>query len=192
MQRGKHGTQELTEVGSTVAAQVQRLEIPQIVEAICELNSCDVRDCDIPITYVVVSKGHHTRLFPAMSRDGDRNGNVFPGEPSTPLMETFLKSTWVSTYAITRRHGSEGKKLQLCCCIIIQFLAKGKAVCRQGAVKGARYPTLSWTCQIQARPNSTVGTVLSICTAPGQPWLPHMACAEMQVLHHAKKDECVE
>ena len=60
--------------------QVQRLEIPQIVEAICELNGCDVRDCDIPITYMVISKGHHTRLFPASPRDGDRNGNVFPGE----------------------------------------------------------------------------------------------------------------
>ncbi|KAK9915065.1 hypothetical protein WJX75_004310 [Coccomyxa subellipsoidea] len=59
--------------------QVQRHEIPQIVEAICELDKTEPNDCRIPITYVVMSKGHHTRLFPATPRDGDRNGNVFPG-----------------------------------------------------------------------------------------------------------------
>lgn len=59
--------------------QVQRHEIPQIVEAICELNNCDAKDCDIPVTYIVASKGHHTRLFPATPRDGDKNGNVLPG-----------------------------------------------------------------------------------------------------------------
>lgn len=61
-------------------AQVQRHEIPQIVEAICELDKTEPNDCRIPITYVVMSKGHHTRLFPATPRDGDWNGNVFPGE----------------------------------------------------------------------------------------------------------------
>lgn len=59
--------------------QVQRHEIPQIVEAICELNNCDAKECDIPVTYIVASKGHHTRLFPATPRDGDKNGNVLPG-----------------------------------------------------------------------------------------------------------------
>ncbi len=37
--------------------------------------------------------------------------------------------------------------------------------CRQPACKGCKFPTLRWTCQTQ----STVGTVLSICTAPRQP-----------------------
>ncbi|GMH35414.1 hypothetical protein BSKO_03282 [Bryopsis sp. KO-2023] len=32
-----------------------------------------------PITFVVVQKRHHTRLFPTTERDGDRNGNVLPG-----------------------------------------------------------------------------------------------------------------
>ena len=59
---------------------MQRHEIPQIVEAICELDKTEPNDCRIPITYVVMSKGHHTRLFPATPRDGDWNGNVFPGE----------------------------------------------------------------------------------------------------------------
>lgn len=32
-----------------------------------------------PITFIVVQKRHHTRLFPQNPRDGDRNGNIQPG-----------------------------------------------------------------------------------------------------------------
>ncbi|GMH42602.1 hypothetical protein BSKO_10521 [Bryopsis sp. KO-2023] len=32
-----------------------------------------------PISFIVVQKRHHTRLFPQNSREGDRNGNVVPG-----------------------------------------------------------------------------------------------------------------
>lgn len=76
----------MAQTGIRLPVQVQRHEIPQIVEAICELNNCETQDCDIPITYMVVSKGHHTRLFPAKPRDGDRNGNVLPGKrPNTTI-----------------------------------------------------------------------------------------------------------
>ena len=33
-----------------------------------------------PITFVVVQKRHHTRLFPAKPNEGDRSGNILPGE----------------------------------------------------------------------------------------------------------------
>ncbi|CAL8468702.1 g8242 [Coccomyxa elongata] len=59
--------------------QVQRHEIPQVAEAICELDQTEPGDCRIPVTYIVASKGHRTRLFPATPKDGDKNGNVFPG-----------------------------------------------------------------------------------------------------------------
>jgi hypothetical protein len=76
----------MAQSGIRSPVQVQRHEIPQIVEAICELNNCETQDCDIPITYMVVSKGHHTRLFPATPRDSDRNGNVLPGKrPNTTI-----------------------------------------------------------------------------------------------------------
>lgn len=32
-----------------------------------------------PITFVVVQKRHHTRLFPARPTEGDRSGNILPG-----------------------------------------------------------------------------------------------------------------
>ncbi len=32
-----------------------------------------------PVTFVVVQKRHHTRLFPMSSREGDKSGNVMPG-----------------------------------------------------------------------------------------------------------------
>jgi len=33
-----------------------------------------------PITFVVVQKRHHTRLFPGRPNEGDRSGNILPGE----------------------------------------------------------------------------------------------------------------
>jgi Piwi domain len=40
----------------------------------------DVReDYRPPVTFVVVQKRHHTRLFPMSSREGDKSGNVMPG-----------------------------------------------------------------------------------------------------------------
>ena len=32
-----------------------------------------------PITFVVVQKRHHTRLFPNRPNEGDRSGNILPG-----------------------------------------------------------------------------------------------------------------
>lgn len=62
-----------------------------MAEAICELDQTEPDDCRIPITYIVASKGHHTRLFPATPRDGDKNGNVFPGvRISTILIQNVL------------------------------------------------------------------------------------------------------
>ena len=40
----------------------------------------DVRpDYRPPVTFLVVQKRHHTRLFPMSSREGDKSGNVMPG-----------------------------------------------------------------------------------------------------------------
>ena len=33
-----------------------------------------------PVTFVVVQKRHHTRLFPARPNEGDRSGNIMPGQ----------------------------------------------------------------------------------------------------------------
>ena len=33
-----------------------------------------------PITFVVVQKRHHTRLFPGKPNEGDRSGNILPGD----------------------------------------------------------------------------------------------------------------
>ena len=33
-----------------------------------------------PITFVVVQKRHHTRLFPTKPNEGDRSGNIMPGQ----------------------------------------------------------------------------------------------------------------
>lgn len=37
------------------------------------------------MTFVVVQKRHHTRLFPMSSREGDKSGNVMPGEHAHAL-----------------------------------------------------------------------------------------------------------
>lgn len=40
----------------------------------------DVRqDYRPPVTFLVVQKRHHTRLFPMSNREGDKSGNVMPG-----------------------------------------------------------------------------------------------------------------
>jgi Piwi domain len=40
----------------------------------------DVRqDYRPPVTFLVVQKRHHTRLFPMNSSEGDKSGNVMPG-----------------------------------------------------------------------------------------------------------------
>jgi Piwi domain len=46
----------------------------------------DVReDYRPPVTFVVVQKRHHTRLFPMSSREGDKSGNVMPGAHAVVL-----------------------------------------------------------------------------------------------------------
>lgn len=61
---------------SCAPKQVQKAEIPQVVAALRELNE---RDAElIPVTFLVVQKRHHTRLYPT-DRNMDRSGNVLPG-----------------------------------------------------------------------------------------------------------------
>lgn len=55
-------------------AEVLRSELPAIRKAAMTITGKPVR-----ISVIIVQKRHHTRLFPALSQDGDRNGNVLPG-----------------------------------------------------------------------------------------------------------------
>ena len=43
------------------------------------------------ITFVVVQKRHHTRVFPNSPRDAERSGNVMPGE----LQLSFQLASWL-------------------------------------------------------------------------------------------------
>lgn len=43
-----------------------------------------------PITFVVVQKRHHTRLFPSRPQEGDRSGNILPGKPHYPYFGTCI------------------------------------------------------------------------------------------------------
>ncbi|KAK9804830.1 hypothetical protein WJX72_007669 [[Myrmecia] bisecta] len=54
-------------------AEVQRAELPQIRAACLELPGGTYAP---PITFVVVQKRHHTRLFPTNAANADRSGNV--------------------------------------------------------------------------------------------------------------------
>jgi len=57
--------------------EVQKKEIPQI-HAACE----DVKPGGSyrpKVTFIIVQKRHHTRIFPANPREADRTGNVIPG-----------------------------------------------------------------------------------------------------------------
>ncbi|KAK9804875.1 hypothetical protein WJX72_009755 [[Myrmecia] bisecta] len=57
-------------------AEVQRAELPQIRAACMELPG---ENYTPPITFVVIQKRHHTRLFPTSPQQADRSGNVKPG-----------------------------------------------------------------------------------------------------------------
>jgi hypothetical protein len=56
-------------------SEVQRCEIPQIVAACDHIGGPGYRPA---ITFIVVQKRHHTRIFPA-DRNADRSGNCMPG-----------------------------------------------------------------------------------------------------------------
>ena len=50
----------------------------------------DVRqDYRPPVTFLVVQKRHHTRLFPMSSREGDKSGNVMPGAHPAALSAAY-------------------------------------------------------------------------------------------------------
>jgi Piwi domain len=99
--------------------QVQQKEIPQVCvdvdepvlgcqavylrsdKAFCvqiRAACTDVReDYRPPVTFVVVQKRHHTRLFPMRNNEGDKSGNVMPGDqpqesfqyPSATIYQAF-------------------------------------------------------------------------------------------------------
>ncbi|KZV84240.1 Piwi-domain-containing protein, partial [Exidia glandulosa HHB12029] len=68
-------------VGESQLADVTDLETQAIREAYEDAKvECDQRNAPaLLITFVVVTKRHHQRFFPAEARDGDRNGNCQPG-----------------------------------------------------------------------------------------------------------------
>lgn len=57
-------------------AEVQQKELTQIM-AVCRALPGGYNP---KITYIVVQKRHHTRIFPQDPREADRNGNVLAGE----------------------------------------------------------------------------------------------------------------
>lgn len=66
------------------------MELSQIAAACCAVAGRD--PSGIKITYIMINKRHHTRLFPANPRsmDADRNGNVLPGmSPKLTTCEFF-------------------------------------------------------------------------------------------------------
>ena len=63
-----------------MSVQVQRVEVTQILDACRELDDSWFRQ--VKLTFVVVQKRHHTRIFPANPNNGqeaDRSGNVLAG-----------------------------------------------------------------------------------------------------------------
>ncbi|DBA92483.1 TPA: hypothetical protein ACH3X1_002716 [Trebouxia sp. C0004] len=57
---------------------VVREELPQLAAACLGMGDPN-SEYRPPITFVVVQKRHHTRLFPARPNEGDRSGNILPG-----------------------------------------------------------------------------------------------------------------
>ena len=60
-------------------AEVQRTEVTQIVAACRELGARAGEDYNPHITYIIVQKRHHTRIFPTDARNSDNTGNVLAG-----------------------------------------------------------------------------------------------------------------
>lgn len=60
-------------------AECQRTEVTQILHACRELGEKAGEDYTPQITFVVVQKRHHTRVFPCSDREADRSGNVLAG-----------------------------------------------------------------------------------------------------------------
>lgn len=65
-------------VGESQFEQVLRSELPQIREA-CQSAAAGDAHYQPAVTFVVVQKRHHTRLFPRSSKDADSSGNVQAG-----------------------------------------------------------------------------------------------------------------
>jgi hypothetical protein len=95
-------------------AEVQRCEIPQI-RAACEAIEATYAP---NITFIVVQKRHHTRLFPMDPRRVDKSGNCIPGDSSSLSISNFANAR--------RRH----------VCIYMNFGGGVCGLCRQSSCKG--------------------------------------------------------
>lgn len=60
-------------------SQVQQIEIPQIAAACRELGDKASEPYNPALTFIVVQKGHNTRMFPMSNNEADRSGNCQPG-----------------------------------------------------------------------------------------------------------------
>ena len=52
-----------------------------------------------PITFVVVQKRHHTRLFPGRPDQGDRSGNIMPGTFNSVPCHCIMRNMCTSLYS---------------------------------------------------------------------------------------------
>jgi Piwi domain len=89
-------------------AEVQRCEIPQI-RAACEAIEPGYQP---NITFIVVQKRHHTRLFPLQKQDMDKSGNCVPGAVPMSYFALRKKAT-VSVNFSSHDSGSSMKNTVL-------------------------------------------------------------------------------
>lgn len=85
--------------------EVQRAEVTQILAACQELDADWYQR--VKLTFIVVQKRHHTRMFPADSRDADRSGNVIAGAPARGWVVAhlgLLRSLRVTTHRVLQLH----------------------------------------------------------------------------------------
>lgn len=86
------------------------------VEMTCIKAACRMElGRELPVTFLVVQKRHHTRFFPINKNDMDRKGNVLPG---TVVDTEITHPTQADFYLVS--HAS----LQVCHLIITVSISK--------------------------------------------------------------------